>query len=155
MLNGYKLTLKGNLDLTGSGQIITSDINSTIEFAGTVSQSLPSGGLTDNMVYNIIVNNPSNVVVNGTLSILNSIVATSGRLDAISNTPTISYEGTSAQSIGANLFLNERIYNLSIDNTSGVDLNSGFTIDNDLTISSDCIFNIIAPSLSDRYRKYL
>lgn len=144
---GYKLTILGNLTLTGSDHINASAAGSTVEFAGTQGQSIPAGTFLNNQVYNLTVNNASNVSVSGTLNLLNNLTAISGRLDAATNSPTIIYSGSTAKTIATNLYLNDQIYNLTIANTAGVTLNNDFNITNNLTINSGALFTINAPNL--------
>jgi hypothetical protein len=142
--NGNKLTIKENLNLSYGAQIDASAPNSTLEFAGSAAQFIPSGGLLNDQAYNIIVNNANNVTLNGPLNILNSLTAPAGRLDATTNTPTVTFGGTTAQTIASSTFLNDKVTNLTITNsTGGVTLNSNFTVDNALNISSG-IFTVAA-----------
>ncbi len=136
-----------NLLTVTSGSLDASTNSPTIVFAGSTAQSIPSGAFYLNGVYNLTVNNASNVTLNGTLNILNLFTATNGALDASTNSPTVIFGGTSSQSVTANSFLNNTIYNLTIDNSSGVTLNTNFTVNNILTINSGKIFTIAAPNL--------
>jgi hypothetical protein len=139
------LTLKGSLSLTG--QIDPSASGTTLIFAGTSVQSIPSGAFSNsNKVYNLTINNPNNVTFSGTIDLLNTLTTTSGRLDASTNNPTFTLGGSSAQTLDAVQFVSNKAYNLTIDNSAGVTLNSDFTVDNDMTISSGS-FTISAPRL--------
>jgi len=142
--NGNKLTIKGVLI---SGQIDASAINSNIEFAGVTLQDIPAGTFLNDQTYNLTINNPNNVTFNGTLNLLNSLTATSGQLDGSTNSPTMTYGGTTVQSIEPGQFVNDRVYNLTSDNTPGVSLNTDFTVENLLTINTGKVFNISAPYL--------
>jgi hypothetical protein len=143
--NGYKLTVKGQFNFNNGAQVEASAQNSTVEFAGSTQQSIPAGSFFNNQVYNLLINNSNNVILNGTLNILNTITASSGVLDAYTASPTVIYGGISAQSILSGLFLDDRLYRLTIDNSAGVTLNCDFTINNTLTINSGKIFTIEAP----------
>ena len=134
--NGFKLTQKGNTLFTNGAQIDASAAGSVMEFAGSAVQSIPAGSFVNDAVFNLTVNNVNNVTVNGNLRILNLLNVSVGRLDAFSNSPTIIYGGFSAQTIESNQYLNEKIFNLNIDNTDGVTLNTNFALDNNLTINS-------------------
>ncbi|MCX6232783.1 MAG: hypothetical protein NTZ33_14690 [Bacteroidetes bacterium] len=140
--NGKKLTIKGSLYFTNGAQIDASTTSSTIEFSGASAQSVPSGSFYNNEVYNLNINNANNIVLNGSLRLLNTIAANSGRLDAYTNSPTVIYAGISSQTLDSNRYLNERIYNLTIDNGSGVLLNANFTINNTLLINAQKLFTI-------------
>jgi hypothetical protein len=142
--NGFKLSVKGSFSFTNLAQIDASATNSTIEFAGNSPQTIPSNVFYNDQVFNLSINNSNNVSLNGTLILLNTISTNSGRLDATTNFSTVVYGGSSAQSIVSSSFLNDRIYNLTIDNSVGVVLNSDITIDNNLVINSEKIFSVSA-----------
>ena len=142
VLNGWKLTVKGDLSFTGSGKITASATSSILEFAGSAVQSIPAGVFTSNRVYDLTINNANNVTLNGTLNLLHNITATSGLLDAITNSPTINYLGSSAQTIGSNVFYTDNIYSLSITNSSGVTLTSNAFTVGTLTNGSTSLFEI-------------
>lgn len=135
--NGHKLTVKGVFYFTNNAQVDASLTNSNIELAGASAQVIPAGTFYNSEVYDLTVANPSNVTLYGTIRILHTITANSGRLDANATTPTVVYAGTSAQTIESNRFLSDKIYNLSIDNASGVALanTSSITVPHDLTIT--------------------
>jgi len=144
--NGFKLTVKGDLLFTNGAKINAAATSSTIEFAGAVSQSIPAGSFVNDEVFNLTVNNISNVQLNGNFKLLNTVTATSGKLDCISNSPTFIYAGAVIQSIEIYQFLNESIYNLTVDNAIGVNLNTNFIITNSLLINVDKKF-LINPSI--------
>ena len=135
VINGKKLTVKGRLNFGVDARINATDTNSELEFGGAQQQEIPSSSLLNNEVYNMTVNNSLNVKLNGTLKILNTFSSTSGLMDAISTSPTVSYSGLSAQLI-ENAFVNSSVYDLIIDNASGVSLNTDLTVTNNLTINS-------------------
>lgn len=145
--NGHKLTITGDLILSGGGQIYASGSNSVIEFAGTTAQSIPAGAFFGNEVNDLIINNANNVFLNGTMNLMGAITATAGRLDAITNSPTVNYFGFLNQTIASNCYLNERVYNLTIDNGAGVTLNTDLTVENSLLINGGKILTITAPGL--------
>jgi hypothetical protein len=141
--NGYKLTIKGDLKFTNGAQIDASVTNSTVEFAGLSAQSIPSGAFYNNQVYFLTINNQNNVVLNGTLLLLNNLTTVSGSLDAITNSTNVSYSGPTPQTIGKDVFTNNSLYNLTIDNTSGVTLTgSVLTVSGSLTINTGKKFEI-------------
>jgi len=142
IVNGFRLTIRGNMTFANGAQIEASATGSTVEFNGTSAQTIPTGSLYTNKVYNLTVNNTNNVTLNGTLVLLNTLTAASGKLNAGSVGATVSYGGTTAQTIEANSFLNEKVYNLTINNPAGVMLNTTFTADNDMTIQTGASFII-------------
>lgn len=135
VLNGRKLTLKGALIFSNGAQIDAASANSIVEFAGSAIQSIPVGSFLNDAIYNITVSNSNNVQLIGNLRLLNLISTPStGRLDAITNNSTINYAGNSIQSIISNQYTGEQVYNLTIDNAIGVNLNTNFNITNNLLI---------------------
>jgi len=142
--NGHKLTVKGSLLLSNNAKIDASTTASTVEFGGSSLQAIPSGAFVGNNVYNLTVNNTSNVTLAGTLNILNSLSTTTGRFDAITNTPTINFAGTALQTIQADLFTTNTIQNLTINNAAGVIQNSDITVSNAFTINSGKWYQINA-----------
>jgi hypothetical protein len=136
VLNGNKLTLKGSLFFTGGATIDASIMNSTIQFSGSTAQTINAGVFKNDAVYNLNINNSNNVLLNGNLRLLNNLTTTIGLLDAFTNSPEITYAGSSVQTIESNQFLGEQVHNLTVDNTIGVGLNTNFTITNSLVINS-------------------
>jgi autotransporter-associated beta strand protein len=135
VLNGKKLTLKGNLLSSGGATIDASASNSTMQFSGSAVQSISTGVFKNDAVYNLDINNLNNVILSGNLRLLNNFTATTGLLDAFTNSPTVTYAGNTVQTIEGNQFLGGKIVNLTIDNGIGVHLNTNFTITNTLVIN--------------------
>ena len=142
VLNGNKLTLKGNLVFSGGATIDASASNSTMQFSGSAVQSISTGVFKNAAVYNLVVNNSNNVVLSGNLRLLNNLTATKGLLDAFTNSPTVIYAGNSLQTIEGNQFLEGKIFNLTVDNLIGVNLNTNFTIENTLLINANKIVSV-------------
>jgi hypothetical protein len=141
-LGTNKLTLAGGSPSRTSGTIDASASGSEIVFAGPAAQSIPAGTFFNDGVNNLTVNNASNVTLNGTLRLLNIFSASSGKLDAFTNAPTVSYAGTLAQTIEGSQYLGDKIHNLTVDNGTGLTLNTNFTVNNDLLINSGKLFAI-------------
>ncbi|MDD3077865.1 MAG: T9SS type A sorting domain-containing protein [Paludibacter sp.] len=135
-LNGHTLTITGVIDQTNNYKIIANGTSSNIKFSGSEAQTLYSNDFSSSTVNDITINNPLNVKINGTLNINGTITSTSGYLDAYSLNPAIIFSGSSAQTISSGNFLNDKAYNATIANSSGVTLNSNFTVSNTLTINS-------------------
>ena len=144
--NGFKLTITGSLNLTNGAQIDASATGSIMELAGTSGQPIAAGTFYDDKVYNLIVNNAANIPITGTLNLLNTLTTTSGLLDITTNSPTLSYGGSSAQTIDAAQFVSGKVFNLTIANSNIVSLISDLTVDNNLSITSGNI-TINAPYL--------
>lgn len=135
--NSHKLTISGNLNFTGSAQIDASSSSSTVEFAGTTQQTIPSGAFVNNTINNLILNNSANVVLNGSLTLANSFTATNGALDVFTNSTSLTLSGTSAQDIVSNSYLSNKLYNLTVDNSAGITINADtLLVANNLTINS-------------------
>jgi len=133
--NGKKLTINGALNLTNGAQIDASASNSTLEFAGTTeTQYIQSGILYENKVYNLNVKNPNNVVLSGSLRLLNGLSSESGVLDATTNTPTLIFGGATQQNSSGATLLNGRAYNVTVDNSAGAILTGNMLVENNLTL---------------------
>ncbi len=145
--NGFKLTIKGAMVFSGGATINATAANSEVEFSGIAAQNIPANVFYNNSVYNLTVNNDLNVMVFGTLNLLNNLRATMGVLDASSSTPVITYGGSALQTITTGTYLNDALYDLVADNTAGVAIGSDFTVDNSLTINSGRQLIINAPNL--------
>jgi hypothetical protein len=126
--NGHKLTLTGNINQ--STAISASTAGSSVEFAGTANQSIPSGMFTNDSICNLIINNAANVTLSGSLHLANNITATIGKLDAYTNSPSVYYSGQLLDGV----FTNNRAYNLTLYNTSGYAPASDLVVGNNLVI---------------------
>lgn len=133
--NGYKLTIKGDLLFSGGAQIDASGVNSMVEFAGSSMQDIPAGSFLNDEVYNLNINNASNVVLSGSLRLINNITSGAGRFELASNGTTFTYGGTTTQFITDAVFENNQMHNLIIDNPEGVELNTDITVNNNLNIN--------------------
>ncbi len=140
--NGHILKVSNDFVFTNGAQIDASAIGSAIEMDGIVTQIIPAGLFVSNNVYNLIINNAPNVRLSGTINIMNELTTLAGKLDVTTNLATVNFVGTSAQTIG-DVFLNNRVYNLTIDNPAGVTINNSanttlvgtLTLKNTLTVS--------------------
>lgn len=142
VLNGHKAAIKGSFYLSNGAQIDASATGSIVEFTGSLTQTIPFGTFVGNNIYNLSINNSNNVTFTGSLNLLNTISAAAGKLDAMTNSPTISYAGSSAQLIDSIPYLNGKAYNLTIDNAVGVSLSNDFVVDHLLTINSGKLLTI-------------
>ncbi|MEO5995919.1 MAG: T9SS type A sorting domain-containing protein, partial [Chitinophagaceae bacterium] len=64
--------------ITGNGQFIAG--NGTMEMAGSIGQTLPPSLFSATMVKDLIINNPSGVILGDTLNIINSLTILNGSL---------------------------------------------------------------------------
>ena len=69
--NGYTLTIKGNIDYVGGAKIDATTSGSTVEFAGTASQTIGSNLFTSDSIYNLTISNAAGVVQNTDLTVSN------------------------------------------------------------------------------------
>jgi hypothetical protein len=136
VLNGNKLNVNADLQLTNGAQIDASATASTLEFSGVVAQTIPANALFNNQVYNLTVDNSQNVILNGTLHLLNQLSVVNGRLNAFTQSPILHYSGSSLQNINANQFVNDNVYQLHINNAVGVKLNAPLVVLADMTIET-------------------
>lgn len=101
----------------------------------------------DRSVTDITINQSTyRLVTNGyKLTIKGSLYFTGGgQINASATNSTVDFAGTSAQSVATGEFLNNKAYNLTVNNSSALTLNADFTIDNVLTINNGKVFTIAA-----------
>jgi len=91
---------------------------------------------------NVAINNANNVTLNGNLSMSGSLTAASGALDAATQSPSVTLNGSSAQTLENSTWLNDRIYNLTVANAAGVTDNATFTVTNNFTINAGSVFTV-------------
>lgn len=140
VVNGKRLIMQGAISHTNGAQMDASAIGSTLQFSGTTTQYLNSAWLLNSEVYSIRLNNLNPVILSGALVLLNSISTGGGRLDANTNSPTIIYRGVVAQTISGNIYLSNQIYNLTVDNSLGVTINT--PINAPIIVSNNLSINI-------------
>lgn len=136
ILNGKRLTLKGALNFTNGAQIDATATASMFVFSGSTDQYLNAANFVNGSVYNIRLNNPIPVIVSGNLTILGSVSTGGGRLDANTNTPTITFSGSNPQFILNSIYLTNKIYNLVVNNTAGLTINAPLIVSSTLTINN-------------------
>ena len=149
VINGRTLTINGDLIFSNGAQIDATQSGSSVVFAGAGQQQIPAGAFVNNQVQNLTINNAAHVVLSGTLNISGAFTATSGRLNTYTNLATLGFNGTNLQSLPASALLNNRVYNLNINNLSGVNLTGNLTIDNTLSLENGA-FSIAGTTLTFR-----
>lgn len=147
VVNGYTLTVTGDLIFSNGAEIDATAAGSTVVFSGNGQQQIPEDSFMNNQVQNLQVNNSLNVVLAGTLNIGETFTATTGRLEVLSNGATIGFNGSAAQSFSAAHLMNNKVYNLNINNTAGVALSGNLTVENSLGLNSGA-FDISGTILS-------
>ncbi len=147
--NSNNVTLGGDLSVTGaltatSGALDVTVNSPTLTFSGSAAQTLSSGALLSNKVYNLTINNSNNVTLDGDLTLTGALTSVSGGLDATANSPAFTFGGSAAQEIPEGAFLDNTAYNLTIDNAAGVTDNTDLSVGNNLVISSRSSLTVAA-----------
>ena len=99
------------------------------------------------------MNNANNLTFTGTLRILNSIASSAGLLDALTNSPTIEFGGSSPQTIENTPFLDSKVYNLTIDNSISATLTTNLTINNNMVINTGKVMKVSPGKSINGYRR--
>ncbi len=156
IVNGKTLTVNNNLNFTSSGKINTSIALSTVKFAGSAAQTIPSAAFVSNSIAGLTIDNSSGVALNGDLTASAALIVTNGNFTVGANTLTISGStltrtggGINASSAGATLeFANSStitlpasvfsadVTNLTISGAGGITAVSDFTINGILNLQS-------------------
>lgn len=89
IVNGYKLTIVGDLYLTNSAKIDATTSSSIVEFGNENAQVIPDGAFVSNTVDGLTINNADGVTQNGDLIIETAFALTDGQYTIGSNTLTI------------------------------------------------------------------
>jgi hypothetical protein len=135
-LNNYTLTLTGSLLFSNDARIVANGSTSTLILNGTEEQVISGFGFEDNELMNLIVNNPNNALIQDTLKILGTLTKTAGAVDALSDSSNIQFTSLSvAQSIPDGFFLNNTLYDLTIDNSNHVSISSNIAVNGNLRFS--------------------
>lgn len=107
-LNGYELTLTGDLTLDGGAVIYANTSGSKLILAGDALQEIPTDAFYNKTIYSLEINNPSGVILYDDDTISNELSMLSGEINmlnytlvlgnSVSNTGTLNY--TSGQILG-------------------------------------------------------
>ena len=98
--NGFKLTIKGNINFTNGAQIDATSTNSIIEFAGNSAQSIESGCFASGSIDNLTIDNSVGVTINTDLTINNSLTINSGKLLTLTPTRSMTVVGNITNNAG-------------------------------------------------------
>ncbi len=79
-LNGFQLSVQGNLTFSG-GKLNVQNANSVLSMIGSSTQTIPSGGLVENTVSNLTINNNSGVTLGGPTILTRVLTMTLGTLN--------------------------------------------------------------------------
>ncbi|MFN6341355.1 MAG: T9SS type A sorting domain-containing protein [Bacteroidota bacterium] len=147
------LTLNGSITRT-SGNINANNVSATLEFSGLLAQSIPAATFTGN-INTLILNNSAGLSTSQNLTVTNSLTLTSGtftvgsttftingsisrtlgNIDASNASATVTFSGSSAQSIPASTFTGN-INNLTLNNSAGLSSSQNLTVASVLTLTS-------------------
>ena len=148
VLNGYRLSVNGDLFLTNNGQIDASSAGSTIALTGISLQTIGTGTFAGNNVYNFMVSNSAGVSLNGDLDIIGALDLSAGSLALGSGTlgingsivridgsvtagvsSTVKIGGSDAQlGIPGGTFTTNSVNNFTIARAAGVFLNNDLNV---------------------------
>jgi hypothetical protein len=98
-LNGRRLTVRADVSFTGSGRIIGTAANSSLEYAGTNPQLIPDNLIQGNQLDVLIINNPAGVSQQVSLTVSRNLSLTTGTLFIGSN--TLRLDGTISSTAGS------------------------------------------------------
>lgn len=79
-VNGYKLAIKGTLNLTNGAYVDATTPNSIIEYGGNSTQTIQSEYFKDSEIDNLIIDNSIGVTLNKDLKVNNSLTINAGKL---------------------------------------------------------------------------
>jgi len=151
VLNGKQFTLTGNLTFTNSAKIDATAASSKIIFAGTATQSIPSGSFVNNTVDSLTVNNASGLTLNGDFTIEKGIALTAGNFAIGANTLTFNgivtaLTGTVTGGTSTNMIIGGTggaismpaltLANLTINRVTGVNMIGNVNIATTLTLTN-------------------
>ena len=132
MNNSNTVAFTGTLNIAGSlsGTYLDGITNQpTIVFNGTEGQQiLPASVFFSDNIFNITLDNPDGLQINGTLNVANNLSSTSGTFDASSQSPTVTFNGSLAQTITASYFTGSQVYNFGVSNSAGVTLSGTLSV---------------------------
>jgi hypothetical protein len=151
VVNGHQLTITGSLIFSNGAQIDASAASSVVRFAGTTSQSIPSGAFTSNTVNALTLANSFGLSMNGELTVSGTLTLTTGAFiigantlnlnGAIVTTSGILTGGSSSNIImggsGASTLLPAvSLNNLTINRSNGIGLGGAISVGGTLILTS-------------------
>lgn len=142
VLNGKRLTLNGDFLITNNAQINAKVSGSTIVFSGGLQQYLNANWLIDNEISNLRINNANNVELTGSLVLTGQLTSSLGRFDVVTQNTTVTYGGTSQQTIANATYFQNRLNSLVINNQAGVVLNSTVELLQHLSINANSLLTV-------------
>ena len=148
-LSTYTLSGTGSLSIISGGTMLvggTSNFpsgfsNVTLNTGNTINYYSAGDQIVSPLIYDKLTLSGSGtktttgVTVNGVLSLEGTVVTTASIVTNAATT-TLQFKGSTIQNITSNLFNGNKTGNMIIANKYGVNLNTDFTINNNLTINS-------------------
>lgn len=151
VLNGYTLTLIGDLTLSNGAQVDATASSSEINFNGSSAQSIPSGAFLNDSVDALTINNANGVSLAGDLAVNQALTLTDGDLSIGANTLSLygpitissgTLTGGASSNItfggsGASTDLPEiTLNNLTLDRANGINLTGDVTVGGTLGLTN-------------------
>lgn len=152
-LSSYNLNISGNISRT-SGTINAG--TGTVTMNGSLAQTID--GSIASSLYNLAINNFSGVTLSSNITVSNALTLNSGTLSIGSNNLTVSgsmsftdgniegslgtltFNGSSSQTIPAEIFANNLLNNLTINNSAGVSLSGALSLTGSLTPTAGTLY---------------
>jgi hypothetical protein len=151
VVNGYKLTINGDLIFSGGAQIDATAASSNVVFGGNLAQNIPVGAFVSNTIIFLTINNNIGLTLNGDLIINEGISLIAGNFAIGPNTLTFNGTvtdmtgtvtgGSSTNMIigGTGAIINMPAFilnNLTINRANGVSLYGDVSIGGTLTLTA-------------------
>ncbi|MEI6346906.1 MAG: T9SS type A sorting domain-containing protein [Bacteroidota bacterium] len=151
VLNGKQLTITGNLNFTNNAKIDGTTEFSSVVFAGSTAQNIPSGSFVSNTIDSLAINNVNGLTLNGDFTINKGIALIAGNFTIGPNTLTINgnfttMTGTVTGGSSTNMIIGGTgeiinmptflLHNLTINRASGVSLYGDVNIVGGLTLTN-------------------
>lgn len=135
MASGSTMLVNGKSNFPTGFSTVTLNSGSTVNFNKDSAQTVSPRIYSNLILSGSGAKTTTGVAVSGILSMEGTASATATIVPNVAST-TLQFKGTAVQSIYDNFFLENKTYNLTIDNASGVTLNTDFTVNNNLIVNS-------------------
>lgn len=122
-LNGFELSISGDINFTNNALIYAHNIGSKLRFVGSDTQQIPTGAIYQNQIHDLEIDNPFGLNIYDNDTILGTLTMTQGNLYLNGNTMVL---GSSASSTGTLDYTDGRIYG-TFSRWFGAVINSGNT----------------------------
>jgi len=150
VVNGYQLTINDSIIFTNSAQIDATANSSSVVFAGTAEQIIPSGVFVNNIVDTLCINNPMGVLLDDNFTVDQSLVLANGSFSIRSNTLNIygsilTTLGTLNGGSSSNILINSssasttlpavELNNLTLNRSNGIHLGGNVLVSDSLILT--------------------